>query len=243
MKLIPAIDILNGKVVRLHKGAYDAVTIYSDYPDDFARRWVKEGAECIHLVDLDAARAGRLTNLESIKRIRETVDVELEYGGGVRSVEDADALFAIGMDRVIIGTSAFNNDMLDAVIKKYGERIAVSVDARDGYVKVAGWIDDSQVTYMDFCAILEQRGVKRIVFTDINRDGALTGPNTVALEEVLKGTTMDVIASGGIAEVGDLAWFCSCGYQNLYGIITGKALYEDKLSLPEALAFIQQYTV
>jgi phosphoribosylformimino-5-aminoimidazole carboxamide ribotide isomerase len=242
MILIPAIDILGGKVVRLLKGEYDKVTVYSDSPAEIARHWEKEGAACIHVVDLDAAKAGRLVNFASVKMICQAVDAVVQYGGGVRSEADVKKLIDAGVDRVVLGTSAFDDDLLKKVLKHYAEKIVVSVDSRGGFVKVSGWTDDSNVAYMDFCKKLESLGVASIVFTDIDRDGTLKGPNLQALKEVLQGVSMQVIASGGVAGPQDVEWFMTCGYKNLYGVITGKALYEKKIMLGDMIKRINSRT-
>ena len=235
MIVIPAIDMLNGKVVRLTKGAYDQVTEYEALPHEYACRWRDAGASCIHLVDLTAAKTGTLSATDALKRIRAAVDTQLEYGGGVRSVAFAEELFALGIDRVVLGTAAFDDAVLTPLVKQYRDRIAVSVDARNGMVKVGGWCDDTALSAAELIKRLEDKGVAMIVFTDIDRDGMLAGPNIAALEAVLKQTTMQVIASGGISSLDDLAWFARAPYANLYGVITGKALYEGKLDLTEAI--------
>ncbi len=235
MILIPAIDIMGGKVVRLLKGEYDKVTVYSDSPADVARYWEKEGAQCIHVVDLDAAKAGAFVNIESVKKIRNAVPLRLQYGGGVRSEDDVRRLIELGIDRVVLGTAAFDDTFLASVLKRYADKIVVSVDSRNGFVKVSGWTSDAKVSYMEMCRKLQDKGVASIVFTDIDRDGTLKGPNRKALKEVLEGVSMQVIASGGVAKLEDIEWFLNCGYDNLYGVITGKALYEKKIILRDII--------
>ncbi|MBN1493599.1 MAG: 1-(5-phosphoribosyl)-5-[(5-phosphoribosylamino)methylideneamino]imidazole-4-carboxamide isomerase [Candidatus Omnitrophica bacterium] len=242
MILIPAIDILGDKVVRLLKGEYDKVTVYSDSPDEVARMWESQGAECIHVVDLDAAKEGRLVNLESVAKICQAVKTVVQYGGGVRSQQDLQQLLTAGVDRIVLGTSAFDSGLLKKLLKQYGEQIVVSVDSRNGFVRVGGWTNDSHVPYMEFCKRLEEMGVASIVFTDIERDGTLQGPNREALKEVLGGVSMQVIASGGVASPADVEWFMQCGYNNLYGVITGKALYEKKIILKDMIKRINSQT-
>ena len=235
MIIIPAIDILGGKAVRLFKGDYDQVKVYSDNPAEFASEWEAQGADCIHLVDLDAAKEGSLVNLNSIKAIRETVKCELEYGGGVRSVEDVTQLIEIGINRVILGTKALDEDFLKELIGRFGGKIAVSVDMDKGFIKTGGWIEDSKVDYLDFCRSLESLGVETIVFTDISKDGTLLGPNLEALNGLLDQTKMKVIQSGGMSTIDDVHALLEIQCTNLYGVIIGKALYEKKIDLNEAI--------
>lgn len=229
MILFPAIDIRNGKCVRLIQGDYDQEIIYGDSPTEMALLWEKQGAEFIHIVDLDGAKTGDSPNQRAIQAIAEAVSVPIQVGGGVRSMEMVEIHIESGVDRVIIGTAAITNrPFLEAAVKKYGDQIAVSIDARNGFVATDGWTETSETKALDLLAELEKIGVKTVVYTDIFKDGMMQGPNFEELQAVDEASPIDVIASGGVTTEEDIE---KLERMNLYGAIIGKALYEGSLSL------------
>ena len=229
MRIYPAIDIKDGKCVRLLKGDYNEVTVYGDSPAEMALRWESEGGEYIHVVDLDGAKAGQGVNAAIIADICKSVKVPVQTGGGVRSMEDIDAKINAGVARVIIGTQAVKNPQLvEDAVKKYGDKIAVGIDAKNGYVAVAGWEEVSNETAIDFAKKMEKIGVKTIIYTDIATDGTLAGPNVEAMREMAAAVSMDVIASGGIGCEADIESLKETGVE---GVIVGKALYTDRVDL------------
>ena len=235
MQLYPAIDMKGGKCVRLTQGLFDNVKVYSDTPADMAKLWSYQGATWLHIVDLDGALAGHSVNEEAIRRIVETVKIPIQLGGGIRSAEAVENMLDLGIARCIIGTKAVRQpEFIRELVKRFGaERIVVGVDARDGMVAVEGWEKTSSLTAADLCTRMQSFGIRHIVYTDISRDGTLTGPNVTYTKMLTDLTGMDVIASGGMSCMDDL--------QNLYdngihGAIIGKALYEKRISLPDALA-------
>ena len=235
MQLYPAIDMKGGKCVRLTQGLFDQVKIYSDTPADMARLWVSQGATFLHIVDLDGALAGRSVNEEAIRAIVSSVDVPIQLGGGIRSAEAVQYMLDLGITRCIIGTRAVQQpEFIRHLVAQFGaERIVVGVDAKDGMVAVEGWEKVSSLTARELCMQMKAYGVEHIVYTDISRDGTLTGPNVEATKELTELTGMDIIASGGMSCMEDLAALHENGIR---GAIIGKALYEKKISLPEAVA-------
>lgn len=255
-RLIPAIDLLNNRVVRLHQGRYDAVTEYGEDPARFVREFVDAGADLIHIVDLNAARDGdRAKNREAINEILMATrgDAKLEIGGGIRSDEAVDEYLSRGVSRCIIGTSAVSDrEFLERTVERYGpEIVIVGVDARDGRVRVAGWEQDSGVGVDEFVLYLEQIGIREIIFTDIHTDGAMSGPSVGALRELMSMSSLRVIASGGISSLDDVELLLQLkrniesdasanpdGGDRLVGAISGRAVYERKLDLNGAFSLI-----
>ncbi len=233
MIIIPAVDIKDGKCVRLHQGKFDAVTEYFADPVEAALRWSGAGARLIHLVDLDGALAGRAVHLELIKRIIDATGVEVEIGGGIRDMATAEAYLHIpGVRRVILGTAAYRDpEFLNRLAGKYPERVAVGIDAAKGYVALKGWLDVTETLAVDFAKRLEGVGVGAIIFTDISRDGSLTGPNVEATCEIADSVDIPVIASGGISSIEDIKKYEG---RNIEGIIVGKALYTGDVDVAEA---------
>lgn len=227
MIIFPAIDILDGQCVRLIQGDYNREKVYSNSPVDMAKQWEKKGAEYIHIVDLNGAKTGVSINKEIIKEIANTVSIPVQVGGGIRSVDTIKYYLENGVSRVIIGTAAINNqEFLQGAVETFGEKIAVSIDARNGYVATDGWTDTSDVSALDLIKKLEEVGVKTIVYTDIAKDGMLQGPNLTEQQTINKATKMDVIASGGVTTKEDVE---NLRQLNMYGTIIGKALYDGKL--------------
>lgn len=238
MILYPAIDIRDGRAVRLLKGDYDRETRYFDDPADAAREWQEGGARIIHVVDLDGAKAGRPVNLDVIRRIAGTVDCPIQVGGGIRDLESAGSILDAGASRVVTGTAAMRDpDFLDTLIAERGtERVVVSIDARGGKVSLAGWTESSGVDVADAAAELTRRGVTRFLFTPIEVDGTLEGPNLPELARVAGSTSASVIASGGVGNLDHLTQLAREAPENVEGVIVGRALYEEKFTVREAIA-------
>jgi phosphoribosylformimino-5-aminoimidazole carboxamide ribotide isomerase len=234
MQLYPAIDMKGGKCVRLTQGLFDNVKVYSDTPADMAKLWVSKGATFLHIVDLDGALAGYSVNEAAIRAIAEAVDVPIELGGGIRSTEAVEYMLGLGISRCIIGTKAVENpEWIRELVERFGaDRIVVGVDAKDGMVAVEGWEKVSSLTALDLCLKMKEYGVKHIVYTDISRDGMLSGPNVEATRLLTEKTGMDIIASGGVSCMEDLDRLNASGIQ---GAIIGKALYENRIDLEEAV--------
>ncbi|MEX0620225.1 MAG: 1-(5-phosphoribosyl)-5-[(5-phosphoribosylamino)methylideneamino]imidazole-4-carboxamide isomerase [Solirubrobacterales bacterium] len=237
MILLPAIDIRGGKAVRLFQGQYNRETVYDDDPAEAARRWADGGAEWIHVVDLDGARAGEPANLAAIEAIADTVSCAIEVGGGLRNLSSVDAVLGAGADRVVVGTAALRDpEFLAGLIEVHGsDKVVVSVDARDGKVSLAGWTESSGVDVAEAVSELSARGVSRFLFTPIEVDGTMEGPNLAELDRVAAATGAAVIASGGVGTLGHLRDLASTAPDNVEGVIVGKALYEERFTVEEAI--------
>jgi len=237
MQIIPAIDLKEGKCVRLRQGKFDEITVYYDNPEEAAIRWQKEGAKVLHVVDLDGAKKGILSNLSSIKKIREVFHGEIEVGGGIRKKEDIELLLNSGIDRVILGTIAVENpDFVKEVCKLFPQRIIAGIDARDGYVAVKGWVELTKIKATELAQRMQEYGVWGIIYTDISRDGMLTGPNIEATKALVESLTIPVIASGGVSSIEDIKRLSVI--EKLWGVITGKAIYSGAINLKEAIELI-----
>ncbi|TLS38553.1 1-(5-phosphoribosyl)-5-[(5-phosphoribosylamino)methylideneamino]imidazole-4-carboxamide isomerase [Pseudalkalibacillus caeni] len=233
--IYPAIDMRGGKCVRLLQGDYNQETVYGDSPFDMAKAFYEQGAEWIHMVDLDGAKEGKRVNDTEVLRVAKELPVKVQIGGGIRTEEDAEFYLKQGVDRIILGSSAISNpDFVKKMLAKYGEKIAVGIDARDGYVAVEGWLKTSKVKAVDLGKELAEHGAEVFIFTDISKDGMLSGPNTNAIAELGRETGKEVIASGGISSLDDLEELKARG-SNIGGAIVGKALYTKKFTLTEAL--------
>lgn len=233
MRIYPAIDLKDGQCVRLLKGEFDKKTVYSEDPVETAKRWQASGADFLHVVDLDGAKSGEGKNRPVIKKICESVHMKVQTGGGIRTMRDIDELLEAGAARVILGTAAVKNfDLVREAVKKYGCRIAVGIDAKDGFAATDGWESVSGERSVDFAKKVEKAGVTTIIYTDIATDGALCGPNIEAMREMVHKTSLDVIASGGISSIDDIAALMETGVE---GAITGRAIYTGSLDLKEAV--------
>lgn len=233
MEIIPAIDLRKGKCVRLYQGDYGKETVFSDDPVSVALRWQSEGAKRLHLVDLDGAARGEPCNLDAIKSIIDAVSIPVQMGGGVRTLETVQRLLDAGIDRVILGTvSVEKPELVKKACKKYGERIIVSIDARDRRVATRGWLEKSKVTAGELAIKMIDLGVRRLIYTDISRDGTLTSPNFEAIKELLSQVNVPVIAAGGISSIEHLTRLSRLGVE---GAIVGKAIYTSDINLKEAL--------
>ena len=240
MILIPAIDLKDGQAVRLYKGDYQQKTIYSSSPEDIALNFENMGADYLHVVDLDGAKEGITSNLETIKKIRKTISIPMELGGGIRNIETVNLyLNEIGINRVILGTASIENpNFLALALEKYGsDRIVVGVDVKDGYVSTSGWLKTSQVYYLDFLKELEKMGVKYIVCTDISKDGTLSVPSFDLYESIYQNSSLQFVVSGGVKDANDIYKVNEKGY---YGCIVGKAYYEGKNDLEGVIRCLQK---
>lgn len=236
MEVIPAIDLRGGRCVRLHQGDFGQETVFSDDPRATALRWQAEGARRLHLVDLDGAATGQPAHLKIIADIVAALDIPAQVGGGIRSADAARSWLETGMERVVIGTAAVHDPaMVQDLCRDYGsDRVIVAVDARDGTVAVRGWTESGQITALELARRMAGLGVTRLLYTDIARDGALTGPDVATSARLARQTGMAVLASGGVASVSDIRNLAeACGIE---GVIVGRALYTGAVSLPEAIA-------
>lgn len=238
MIIFPAIDIRGGKCVRLEQGDYNKETIYGDSPVKMALTWQRKQAEYIHLVDLDGAKTGLSKNAQAIKDIARTVTIPIQVGGGIRSLDVIEQYLSYGVSRVIIGTAAISDrSFLREAVRTYGEHIAVSLDARNGYIATNGWTDTSTVRAIDLIDTLEAIDLQTIIYTDIAKDGMLQGPNLEELAKINESTSMNVIASGGVTTTDDIAALRSL---DVYGAIVGKALYDGKLTFDQIIGDLNE---
>ena len=233
MLIFPAIDLYGSKAVRLYKGDYNNMTVYSEHPEEVALEFKKCGANYLHLVDLEGARDGTTPNIETIKKIRNITDAFIEIGGGIRSLETVKTYIDAGVDRVILGTAAVNDrNFLLKAVKKYKEKIAVGVDIKDGFVAIKGWTEKSNFDGFDFCKEMQEIGVKTIICTDISRDGAMKGTNLDLYKKLNDELSINIIASGGVTDMSDIENLAKLG---VYGAIIGKAYYTGAINLNEAV--------
>ena len=233
MIIFPAIDLYGGKAVRLYKGNYDEMTVYSENPVEVALDFKAQGAEWIHLVDLEGAKSGETPNLGVIKKIVAESGLKAEVGGGIRSIEVIEKYISAGVSRVILGTVAVNDpELLSLAVLKYGDKIAVGVDIKDGYVAIKGWRETSTLEAFEFCRKLEAIGVRTIISTDISKDGAMMGANHELYDAMRRELGINSIASGGVSDISDVRRLSEAG---LYGAIIGKAYYTKAISLKEAI--------
>lgn len=233
MKIFPAIDLVKGKAVRLRKGNYADMTVYSDNPADVARNFIKSGAECIHIVDLEGAKSGDTPNFETIKQIISVGPLFSEIGGGIRSIKTVEKYLNAGASRVILGTAAVEDeDFLKEAVKKFGKRIAVGADIKDGFIAVKGWLEKSHLSLFDFSKRMQNLGVGALICTDISRDGEMRGANLDLYRSLTKELDMEIIASGGVTGIDEIKELRSSG---VAGAIIGKAYYEGLIKLEDAI--------
>lgn len=234
MIIYPAIDVKDGKCVRLVQGRFSDVTTYSDNPVEMALKFERLGAEYIHVIDLDGARLGKPQNIAVISMMAVNLGIPIQVGGGIRTIETIEIILCKGIQRVILGTSAVNDpDLVKKAVKSFGNNLAIAVDARDGMVAIEGWEKTSTFTAVEFAKKMRDIGASTIIYTDISRDGMLKGPNLKAMEEMVNAVDIDVIASGGIASLQDVKNLREIGVS---GAIIGKALYTGDINLEEAIA-------
>lgn len=233
MILYPAIDLYDGKAVRLYKGDYAQMTVYSDDPTEIAADFKAAGAKRMHLVDLQGAKSGRPENLSTIEKLIKTFDGFVEVGGGIRNPETVEAYLSIGVNRVILGTAAVKDPaFLEAMLEKYGEKIAVGVDLKDGFVAIHGWTETSNLSADDFFSYMQRIGVRTCICTDISKDGAMQGTNRELYRQLSQKYTIDLIASGGVSSIGDIQ---ALAVMNIHGAIVGKAYYIGAIDLKQAI--------
>ena len=234
MLIYPAIDLYEGKAVRLFKGDYEKMTVYSDHPLEIAEDFQAAGATCLHTVDLEGAKSGETPNLEVIRHIVRNTDLFTEVGGGIRSMQVIERYLDAGIGRVILGTAAVTDrPFLERAAADYKEKIAVGVDIKDGYVAIKGWTEKSELNAFDFCKDLQQLGIRTIICTDISRDGAMKGTNVELYDKLKEMLDMQIIASGGVSDMDDIRRLRA---MDLYGAIIGKAYYTGAIDLKEAIA-------
>lgn len=233
MIILPAIDLYNGKAVRLYKGNYSEITVYNDNPLSVAEDFEKSGAKYIHIVDLEGARDGNTPNMETVRKIVENTSLSAEIGGGIRSMEIVEKYISVGVKRVILGTAAVTDDVfLTEAVKKYPEQIAVGADIKNGFVAIKGWCESSGFSCNDFFAKMQNMGVKTVICTDISKDGAMKGTNIELYKELSEKFSMQIIASGGVSSISDIK---ALKKMNIYGAIIGKAYYTGAIKINEAI--------
>ncbi len=241
MLIIPAIDLHNGEVVRLTKGVFGSEVVYSKSPADVMEKWQREGARLVHVVDLDGAKAGVRKNLGSLKNILTVAKkAKIQFGGGLRNFKAVEEILKAGVWRAVVGTKAFDTDLLKQLVSKFKERIAVGIDVKDGLIQTHGWQShDKTMSIQMFCDQLEKMGVTTIICTDVSRDGTLSGANLQFLNELLDSTSMNIILSGGVSDLSDIKKLAKVKAKNFEGVIVGKALYEKRFSLTAALSELE----
>ncbi|MDT0013954.1 1-(5-phosphoribosyl)-5-[(5-phosphoribosylamino)methylideneamino]imidazole-4-carboxamide isomerase [Listeria cossartiae] len=233
MQIFPAIDLKNGQCVRLFQGDFSKQTVVNEDPIAQAKAFAADGATYLHIVDLDGALEGRPVNLEIIKKMQIAAKIPVQVGGGIRSMAQVDYYLESGINRVIIGSAALTDpDFLRAAVQKYGSKIAAGIDAKNGFVATSGWLDVSQVSYLDLAKRMEEMDVETIIYTDISRDGTLTGPNLEQMAALQKHVSINLVASGGVSSRADLEALAKLG---LYGAIAGKALYNGNISMSDVV--------
>ncbi len=233
MLIYPAIDLFSGKAVRLFKGDYQQMTVYSEHPEQVATDFKKQGATHIHIVDLEGAKSGDTPNFDTVCKIKQTTGLFCEIGGGIRNMQVIDRYITAGIDRVILGTAAVTDEnfVLQAV-QKYGDKIAVGIDIKDGFVAIRGWTETSSVDAFDFCEKMQNMGVKTVICTDISKDGAMQGTNHSLYEQLSQKFDVQIIASGGVSSLDDVKKLAE---RKLYGAIIGKAYYTGAVKLSQAI--------
>ena len=233
MNIFPAIDLYDCKAVRLYKGDYNQMTVYSENPIEIARDFEKQGASFVHLVDLEGAKNGTTPNINTVKQIAQETSLFTEIGGGIRSLETIEKYISIGVDRVILGTAAVENEeLLKEAVAKYGDKIAVGVDIKDGMVAVKGWLEKSSYDAFSFCEKMQNTGVKTLICTDISKDGAMKGTNLDLYRQLSEKFKVDITASGGVSSIEDIK---NLAEMKIYGAIIGKAYYIGAINLKEAI--------
>ncbi len=241
MNIIPAIDLLEGRCVRLYQGDYSLSQVFNENPVEVAKQWVEQGATRLHVVDLDGAKTGQLINLAAIEAIAQEVSVPIQVGGGIREQSTAEQLLDLGVQRVILGTVAVEQPQLvQQLCQEFPGQIVVGIDARNGLVATRGWLETSEVSASQLAVQMQELGAAAIIYTDIHRDGTLSGPNLDALRAIAGTVTIPIIASGGVSSVTDLLSLLALEPQGVTGVIVGRALYTGDISLREALRAVGQ---
>jgi len=239
--IIPAIDLKNGRCVRLKQGQMSKETVYSQVPEEMAVKWYEKGAERLHLVDLDGAVKGRPINGEVIKRIVHAIPIPIQLGGGIRDLQTIETYLNLGIQQIILGTVAYKDpEFVSLACRRFPDRIIIGIDAKKGQVAVEGWTEETDMTPEEMAKRYEEMGILAIIYTDIQRDGMSTGPNVQATKELAKAISIPVIASGGISGIDDVGKIIPLSKHGVMGMITGKALYEGTLDLAEAIDLIKK---
>jgi phosphoribosylformimino-5-aminoimidazole carboxamide ribotide isomerase len=243
MILLPAIDILDGQAVRLTQGSFADQTVYDDDPLEAASRWAAAGARALHVVDLDGARTGQPVNLQHVRRIAAEVDLPLQLGGGLRTIDAVRGAIEAGASRVVLGTAAYSDvDFIDAVLAEIGDRAVVSIDARGGFLASSGWVEQTRIPVHSVIERMNDRGVRRYIYSTIERDGVLAGPDLEAATRVAQSVRGSFIYSGGISSLDDLRALAALRQVNLSGVIVGKALYEGRFTIEEGQRVLERGT-
>lgn len=238
MILIPAIDLKDGQCVRLFQGKRDAVTRYSGDPAETAKRWESCGAEILHIVDLDGAFTGNMKNIDAIKKIRKAVDIPIQVGGGIRTFDNINKIFTLGIDRIIVGTAAVKDpEFIHSSCRRYPGRVLIGIDAKDGMLAIKGWEEVTGISAVELARRLEIEDIAGFVYTDISKDGTLSGPNINAIRNIVESVKSPVIAAGGVSNIEDIKNLLKI--KGLWGVITGKAIYEGTLDLKEAIEIVK----
>lgn len=233
MLIIPAIDIRNGKCVRLNQGVFGSEKVYSDNPIDIAKKWEQEGANMLHIVDLDGAKKGTMVNLETVKKITKTINIPIQVGGGIRDEATIKILLASGVSGIVLGTIVLeNNALLSKLLKKYGPQIIIALDTKNGNLVKRGWLENTTKSYLETAKEFEKQGVKKFIYTDVIKDGTMTEPNFKQIIKLKNTLSVPVFVGGGISSINDIKRLKSIGIE---GIIIGKALYEGLINLKEAI--------
>ncbi len=232
--IIPAVDIKDGKAVRLFLGKADEVTVYGDNPVEMAKKWEEKGAKHLHIVDLDGAFEGKPKNYRIVEEIVKSVSIPVEFGGGLRNYESVKTMIEIGVERVVIGSLAYQDrDTFEKIVYDFPEKVIVGIDAKDGKVAIKGWVEKTHYTPLEFAKEFDNKPIWGFLYTDVNRDGALTGPNIEGTKELAENLEHPVIASGGVSSVEDIKKLYELKDLGVYGVVVGKALYEGKIKLEE----------
>lgn len=240
MILIPAIDIIAGQAVRLTRGEFNQKTVYPLLPEEYAVKWVNQGADMLHLVDLEATLKGSPVNHQKVKKIREAVSVKLEIGGGVRTEDTFKFWIDEGIDRIVVGTKALEEGFIKKLSPEYAENLVVSLDVKAGKVQTQGWITSTDIDYLELAKRLEDLGVKHFIYTDISKDGAMEGPNWGGFEALLKTVSGSAVLSGGVSHLDHIRKMTSLTQTNFLGAIVGKAIYEGKIELAKAINILKE---
>lgn len=236
MVILPAIDLKDGKCVRLYQGDYNQSTVFSDYPEEMALKWQQQGAKHLHVVDLDGAKEGEPVNIFSIKKILDTINIPIEVGGGIRTLENIEDLLDMGVERVILGSTAIENpELISEAAREFGEKVIVGIDAKQGKVAVNGWLNVSNMSALELAIEVGDMGISTIIYTDIAKDGTLAGHNVEATAALARQSGLMVIASGGVSSIDDIKALKAHQHDGIGGAVIGRALYTGQLELAEVL--------
>ena len=241
MVILPAIDLKDGQCVRLYQGDFNQSTVFSDYPEEMALKWQEQGAKHLHIVDLDGAKEGEPVNIFSIKKILDAIKIPIEVGGGIRTLENIEDLLEMGVERVVLGSTAIENpELIREAAREFGEKVVVGIDAKGGMVAVHGWLNVSDMTALDLAVQVGDMGISTIIYTDIAKDGTLAGHNAEATAELARRSGLAIIASGGVASLDDIKALKAHEADGIEGVVIGRALYTGALELADALKIAEE---